>query len=603
MRVCFRPLAWWTLAALALCLALAGPRGPFAPGRPLAEAAEALPAPEAIGAAAAEGHGADGAEVRAVWVSNAILGRLGGPAGVLELLDQLARANVNVVLPEAVFRGYTLYPGPYQDPRFAAWPVDPLDFIAREAGARGLEVHPWVWVFAAGLDPAPGPILRAHPEWAECRPDLPAPEVPPGPLPAAGRTLWLTPAEPAARQFLIEEFLGILRRYPVHGLHLDYIRYSEAPCGDGWPRASAARYQAETGRDPSILLVSGGEGGGAGALRDEAVAWHLWREAQVNAFVRDLARRMRAENPQWLLSAAVTPEIREARFLRLQDWQHWLANGWVDYVFPMAYTSHIGLLRTMMASWEELGPQRERLVPGLLVPASPLPDLLAQLAAVRAEPVAGVALFAADHLPASHWRALESGPFAVPAPVPFRDAGGAVRRWPAPAALVPPTDPPVFVPAPEHDGGANLARQAQVRVDSSFRGYGPHPLNDGRRNDEVEIGRWAEVAWASAETPEPHWIELEWSQPQRIARVDLYWARDRDQFHASRRYRVEAWTGDGWQLIFAHESPVGTTHVTRHSVSFVPVTTTRLRIWQPPGGGPAGRPDLMWVAEVEAYGE
>src|SRR5690606_22500648 len=193
-------------------------------------------------------------------------------------------------------------------------------------------------------------------------------------------------------------------------------RYSEAPCGDGLPRASAARYQAETGID-AARLPAAGDLPATAAEREAAAAWHLWREAQVTTFVRDLSAAMRAENADWLLSAAVTPEIREARFLRLQDWQHWLANGWVDYVFPMAYTSHIGLLRTMMASWEELGPQRERLVPGLLVPASPLPDLLAQLAAVRAEPVAGVALFAADHLPASHWRALESGPFAVPAPV------------------------------------------------------------------------------------------------------------------------------------------------------------------------------------------
>src|SRR5690606_3417892 len=63
-------------------------------------------------------------EVRAVWISNAILSRLGGPSGVLRLLGELAVANVNVILPEAVFRGYTLYPGPYQDPRFAGWPED-----------------------------------------------------------------------------------------------------------------------------------------------------------------------------------------------------------------------------------------------------------------------------------------------------------------------------------------------------------------------------------------------------------------------------------------------------------------------------------------------
>lgn len=542
------------------------------------------------------------AEVRAVWISNALLGRLGGPDGVLELLDKLAHARVNVILPEAVFRGYTLYPGPYQDPRFARWPVDPLDFIARAAARRGMEVHPWVWVFAAGLDPAPGPLLAAHPHWAEC---------PPGTglaaggdartLPAAGRTLWLTPADPDVRTFLLEEFLGLLRRYPVHGLHLDYIRYSEAPCGDGLPRASAARYQAETGID-AARLPAAGDLPATAAEREAAAAWHLWREAQVTTFVRDLSAAMRAENADWILSAAVTPEIREARYLRLQDWEHWLANGWVDYVFPMTYASTVGLVRTMAASWNELGPLRERLVPGLLAAANSLFGLLEQMEAVREEPVGGVALFAADHMVDAHWEGLRRGPFAAPAVLPFRDEAGGVRR--PPAQPVPPKAPPVFAIAPQHDddGGTNLAARARVTVDSSFRGYGPGPLNDGRRNDEVEIGRWAEVAWASAETAGEHWIVLEWDEVQHVGRVDIYWARDRDQFHSSRSYRVEAWLDGDWQVLFAHETAAGTTRVTRHSVSFVPVATTRLRIVQPEGGGPAERPHLMWVAEVEVYG-
>jgi len=545
------------------------------------------------------------AEIRAVWISNAILGRLGGPAGVQQLLDQLAKANFNVILPETVFRGYTLYPGPYQDPRFAAWPEDPLTVIVREAKARGLEVHPWVWVFAAGLDPAPGPILASHPQWAEC---LPAGGGRASSASGAGgsRTLWLTPSSPEVRRFLMEEFLRVLRRYPVDGLHLDYIRYGETPCGDGVPQASAARYLEETGVDPRLFAAgaAAAAGGSPAASAREVAAWHLWLEAQVSAFVRDMATAMRAENPRWVLSAAVTPEIREARYLRRQDWEHWLRNGWVDFVFPMAYSSNLGLLRTMMASWDGLGPLRSRLVPGLLVSANDLPSLLAQIELVRAAPTAGVALFSADYLLAAHMDALRSGPFAQESVVPYRDAAGNPVRPPAPEAFVPPSAPPVFVAVPSYADvpGPNLAAAARVTVDSSFRGYGPAPLNDGRRNDEVEIGRWAEVAWASAETPVDHWIELAWDEPQVIARVDVYWARSREKFQASRRYRLEAWIGDGWQVLFAHEDPVGTLHVTRHSVSFVPVVTSRLRVFQPAGGGPAERPDLMWVAEVEVYG-
>ncbi|REJ36120.1 MAG: hypothetical protein DIU82_05600, partial [Bacillota bacterium] len=44
------------------------------------------------------------AEIRAVWISNAILRRLGGPAGVPQLLGPLAKGNFHLILPGTGFR-------------------------------------------------------------------------------------------------------------------------------------------------------------------------------------------------------------------------------------------------------------------------------------------------------------------------------------------------------------------------------------------------------------------------------------------------------------------------------------------------------------------
>ncbi|MBE3599508.1 MAG: discoidin domain-containing protein [Limnochordaceae bacterium] len=142
-----------------------------------------------------------------------------------------------------------------------------------------------------------------------------------------------------------------------------------------------------------------------------------------------------------------------------------------------------------------------------------------------------------------------------------------------------------------------------MSVDSSFRGYGPEALHDGQRNDVLEVGRWGEVAWASAERSADHWIVLRWPTPRAIHQVDVYWALDRGRFFSSTRLRIEVYddASEKWRPVWEYQG-LPTHEVSRTSVSFAPVTTTGLRLWQPEGGGPLGRPGLMWVAEVEVYG-
>ncbi|MEW6048953.1 MAG: discoidin domain-containing protein, partial [Bacillota bacterium] len=189
-----------------------------------------------------------------------------------------------------------------------------------------------------------------------------------------------------------------------------------------------------------------------------------------------------------------------------------------------------------------------------------------------------------------------------------------------PAEYRPPEEPPLEAPAvarpkqgeaaatqPAAAGTAtNLAlasRGTRVTVDSNFPGYGPRPLNDGERNDTSEEGRWAEVAWASGEIPGEHWIVLEFPEPVEATRVDIYWARDRGKFWSSQTYVIEYQPpgSERWVELYRHQDPEWRTQITAHSIQFQPVNMAKLRIRQPEGGGPARRPNLMWVAEVEVY--
>ena len=143
---------------------------------------------------------------------------------------------------------------------------------------------------------------------------------------------------------------------------------------------------------------------------------------------------------------------------------------------------------------------------------------------------------------------------------------------------------------------------ARVRVDSNFSGYNEKPLTDGIVDvRQIAAARYNRGNWASAETPEPHWIELEFERPARVAAVYIYWGYDRDRFVPSRRVELQKPDAQGqWQTISVLEP--GDNDYDRTAFEFAPQTLERLRIFQPAQHGPRNRPFVMWVREVKIFG-
>ena len=152
---------------------------------------------------------------------------------------------------------------------------------------------------------------------------------------------------------------------------------------------------------------------------------------------------------------------------------------------------------------------------------------------------------------------------------------------------------------PRTSSGGNLALASlgtSVAVDSCYSTYTAKPLIDGvvRTNGL----HWTDAAWASADAGEPHWIELTFPRPERVGKVVLYWSIDNGKAFPSRAYKVQWLDGSGWKdaaSVVNNPPRVLTVH------AFQPVKTRKLRVWQPVAGGPASRPHIMWVSEIEAF--
>ena len=90
-------------------------------------------------------------EIRAMWLDRGTIVRAGSEKQLAKIFDRLAAAGINTVFFETVNAGYPIYPSqvaPQLNPLVKGW--DPLASGVKLAHDRGMELHAWVWTFAAG---------------------------------------------------------------------------------------------------------------------------------------------------------------------------------------------------------------------------------------------------------------------------------------------------------------------------------------------------------------------------------------------------------------------------------------------------------------------
>lgn len=157
---------------------------------------------------------------------------------------------------------------------------------------------------------------------------------------------------------------------------------------------------------------------------------------------------------------------------------------------------------------------------------------------------------------------------------------------PSPAAQTPPAEVAALAP--------------DVKVDSSYDGYNARPLTDGVTDvREIAAGRYNRGNWVSAESPEPHWIELDFKKPERVTAVYVYWGFDKDRYMPSRSVELQVADGAGWRTV---STLVPGGNFDRTAFEFAPFVAERVRLFQPAQAGPQNRPFVMWVREVQAFG-
>ncbi len=305
-----------------------------------------------------------GVPVRGVWIIRFQMTR---PEKIDRFLEKAGRLGITDLFVQIRGRGDAYYASRYE-PRAETLSdhFDPLEYLLNHPLRKNFRVHAWINTFYVWSKPGQ-PRFRDHlilrrPDWL-ARP-FHGPVDPQDTLYLnqirSREGIFLSPLLPGVQRHILNVVTDILSRYPVDGLHLDYIRYP-GPDFDFHPylrRQFRNRYLIDPldfKSNPEQFLRQYTRAG----YDYYSFCWGKFLQDGLSRFVQRLSQRVRHRFPGVLLTAAVKADLAQAHWKYYQSWERWVKNGWLDYVVPMNYTANnLTFVQRIRVMLQEVSPDR-----------------------------------------------------------------------------------------------------------------------------------------------------------------------------------------------------------------------------------------------------
>jgi uncharacterized lipoprotein YddW (UPF0748 family) len=347
-------------------------------------------------------------EIRALWV---VRDALRSVETIDRMVDFAIQARFHLLFVQVRGRGDAYYRSTVEPAaRDLELPIDdfdPLEYLLIRCRRAGISVHAWVNVFYVWSDPDTAPpgshVVVQHPDWllssaSGVRQDQRSVEW----WQQDGiEGYYLSPAKAEVRAYTADVVRDLVSRYPLDGIHLDYVRYPGR--GFTFGEEVRTRFALEWGIDPINIGSSREEmalvlGHDAVAVLDSIYA--EWRVEHVDSAVSAI-RSVTGDLP---LSAAVVADDVVGRLEKGQDWVRWLRSDLVDFVVPMAYADTPLEIESRLRYFHNMV-GRDRLLIGLALYDGRDRYLGETIPLIRSEGATGFSLFS--------YNVLADNPFAA----------------------------------------------------------------------------------------------------------------------------------------------------------------------------------------------
>ena len=281
---------------------------------------------------------------RYLWVIRDVLK---SKKSIDDMVNFAIEKNINHLFVQVRGRGDSFYESQFtsRSQILSEGEFDPLAYLLDTANGKGINIHAWVNVYilwsSKSLPNDERHILHMQQQWLDTTEEWPVDVGKKLDMVAVNNNnegLFLSPNHPDVNGYLIKVFRELITNYDIDGLHLDYIRYQEAEYGRN-PYA-IARFKSESGNDPGPWFLEMERSTIASPrLIANMKRWNNFKRKAVTSLVKDTRALVNEVRPDCIISAAVKPNLYVARERYFQEWNVWLAAGYLDWVVPMNYSS------------------------------------------------------------------------------------------------------------------------------------------------------------------------------------------------------------------------------------------------------------------------
>ena len=281
---------------------------------------------------------------RYLWVIRDVLK---SKSSIDDMVNFAIEKNINHLFVQVRGRGDSFYESQFtsRSQILSEGEFDPLAYLLDTANGKGINIHAWVNVYilwsSKSLPNDERHILHMQQQWLDTTEEWPVDVGKKLDMVAVNNNnegLFLSPNHPDVNGYLIKVFRELITNYDIDGLHLDYIRYQEAEYGRN-PYA-IARFKRESGNDPGPWFLEMERSTIASPrLIANMKRWNNFKRKAVTSLVKDTRALVNEVRPDCIISAAVKPNLYIARERYFQEWNVWLAAGYLDWVVPMNYSS------------------------------------------------------------------------------------------------------------------------------------------------------------------------------------------------------------------------------------------------------------------------
>ena len=263
-------------------------------------------------------------EVKALWI---VRDHMVNADLIDKSVDFATKNNFNNIFVQVRGRGDAFYNSSFvPKSRLIENNFDPLKYIINKCSGKNIKVHVWLniyYLWSSNQSPkSDNHLLLTKPGWLDRKQDdeyiLGGRYLNSDNYNIDGEGFYLAPTNIEVNNYLIDVISELLNNYRFDGIHYDYIRYHSINYGYNL-HGYKYLFKNKDGKDINTNLLNN--------LKRNAITDFVKRS---NYLIKEIL-------PNCIISAAVKPNIYNAKITYGQEWDLWLSAGYLDWVVPMNY--------------------------------------------------------------------------------------------------------------------------------------------------------------------------------------------------------------------------------------------------------------------------